>query len=156
MNSSWFIVGSFRRKNLARLVRSSSGLAWIVLFTALGIFSLYWLVILRHHTYGGDYRIYLNAYMAARAGSNLYAPYAVGSGFVSHPIVMVLVRLLFFRDQYQSLVLWSGVSVCAWLISLAMTIYLTLWRSIKNADDFSGVIAASILPGLCLVFGPFF
>lgn len=150
-----FIVNRSRQVNIAKLAKSIPALAWIVLFSALGIFSLYWLVVLKHHTYGGDYGIYFNAYTSARAGSNPYAPFAVGAGFVNHPIVMVLVRIMFFKDQHQSLVLWSGASVTARLISIGLTIYLALWQRVKEADDLTRVMVASILPGLLLVFGPF-
>ena len=143
------------RSKMARPIKPTIALAWMVLFLTLGIFSLYWLVVLKHHTYGGDYQIYLNAYSTARKGLNPYAPYSVGSGFVSHPIVMDLLRLLFFKDEHQSLVIWSGVSVGAWLVSLAVALYLAPWHDSNKEGSLSRAIGATFIPALFLLFGPF-
>jgi alpha-1,2-mannosyltransferase len=129
-------------------------LVYFVIFSMLGLFSLFWLVSLTFHSYGADYRIYLNAYVDARAGVNPYEPYFIGTSFLNHPLVLIIVRLLFLQGGLLTSLVWSFVSVIAWLACFMMATSLSkpgssnpLHESFSAQDIF--------LLTLFMVFGPF-
>lgn len=100
-------------------VEIASKTAFFVPYTALAGFSLSWLITITSHRFGDDFAIYIRALGDALAGADPYAPYSVGTGFLNHPFVLVLVRVFHFQQhQFRSALLWASTSVTAGIASV--------------------------------------
>lgn len=142
------------RRNFGSKKLAGYYLVFLPLFSLLGLFSLFWLVSLTFHRYGADYSIYLNAYVDARAGINPYEPFFVGTSFLNHPIVLLIVRLFFLQGGLLTSLLWSFVSVIAWLACYLIASYLSRPRSSNPLHHTLDLIDILFLI-LFMVFGPF-
>ena len=122
-------MGSEHRR---AVVEIASKTAFFIPYAALAGFSLSWLITITSHRFGDDFAVYVRALGDALAGVDPHAPYSVGTGFLNHPFVLVLVRIFYFPEhQFRSTLFWASTSVAAGIISvfLCRSVFERLWGS---------------------------
>ena len=102
-------------------IEIASKTAFFIPYAALAGFSLSWLITITSHRFGDDFAVYVRALGDTLAGVDPYAPYSVGTGFLNHPFVLVLVRIFYFPDhRFRSTLLWASMGVAAWIASVLL------------------------------------
>jgi len=130
-----------------------------LLFAGLAWQRLGWLAGNTGGIWGWDYRIYAAAWEKAAAGGNPYLPLTIGTGFLSHPFLLVLVAPFAGLGE-AGYGLWALLGAAAWLGTLWLCgrlVEVHGWRLVPLIFFTPAVEAvfmgqASALAGLAVVF----
>lgn len=107
-------------------------------------------------TYGSDFNIYFQALTNAIGKENPYLPYSIGISFINHPTVLSIFRFFYFEGhRFRSLLLWSGVSVTAWVGALLITNDILSIIDKSRSNELSRNRRSLMLIVLFMMFGPF-
>ena len=144
------------RKNQIPGIKIVNWSLYIFLYSGLAIFGLLWLMSITAHLYCTDFMIYYHALEKAMIGANPYEPYSVGSSFINHPLVLVLLRVIYFQNHLlQTQILWSSLNITAWIVSvISCNMFLGVLHNGDSNDSFI-ISQDAYLILLFMLFGPF-
>jgi len=125
--------------------------AVVAVAAVLAVHSLYWFVaVWGSSSPAHDFGVYYQAFVEASQGTNPYLPLdeLTTGGFLYHPFALTFVGVLSwlaspflffpFERGGVAFLLWSGASLLAWLVSVALAVRLARMPSGK-ADHNRGV-----------------